>query len=177
MTTTDAQAWLVTEEPGWNRLQQIKSTGLENFVNTTAHGNRIQIEYFRREADGVLMAKVLFGSGAQGPPGHAHGGSIASVLDESMGCAAWMSGHVVVAAELTARFKKMVPLGAPLVVETRVVGVTGRKVTMGSELRSLAGEVHAEGEALFVTLNPERFGDMAIKAREYLRTSGGSHGI
>ena len=48
------------------------------------------IHYFRTGPDRSLRAKVLFGPGTQGPPGHAHGGSMAAVLDEAMGGAAWM---------------------------------------------------------------------------------------
>ena len=63
-----------------------------------------------------LFAAILFvtavgvayagGSGPpiEGPPGHAHGGSMAAVLDEAMGAAAWMEGHLVVAVRLATSF-------------------------------------------------------------------------
>lgn len=82
-----------------------------SFVSGDPFGNRIRVRYFKRERDGALVGKVWFGPGAEGPPGHAHGGSMAAVLDEALGAAAWMSGHPVVAAKLVTVFRRMLPLG------------------------------------------------------------------
>lgn len=164
----DPKEWVSAVEPGWRHLTNIKSVSWDSFVNKDDTGRRIHIEYFLRESDNTLMAKVVFGPGAQGPPGHTHGGAITAVLDEAMGSAAWMAGHTVVAVELTVRFKKLLPLGAPCIVETRVLDVDGRRVRMGSSLRGRSGDLHAEGEGLFITLRAERFGDVATKAKGFL---------
>jgi acyl-coenzyme A thioesterase PaaI-like protein len=90
---------------------------------------------------------------------------MAALLDEAMGGAAWMEGHPVVAAELTTRFKTMLPLGTRCVVEAWVIAVDGRKVRVAGRLRMSDDDtVYAEGEALFITLDPKRFGGLASEA-------------
>ncbi len=110
---------------------------------------------------------MVFGPGAQGPPGHAHGGSMAAILDEAMGGAAWIEGHPVVAAELTMQFRKMLPLGTRCVVEAKVSGVDGRKVRVVGRLTQSEGDtVYAEAGALFIALDPEKFGPMVSEASQ-----------
>mgnify|MGYP001061002430 CR=1 FL=1 len=171
----DAAEWVEKEEPGWSRLIHQGNIFGDNFVRGDASGKRICIQYYFRESDGSIMAKVLFGPEAQGPPGHVHGGCIAAVLDESMGIASWMAGHIVVAAGLNIKFRKMVPLGAPCTIETRVVKVTGRKVKMGAKLLTRSGRVLAEGEAMFISLDPALFDDLVSKAAPLLEKLRGRH--
>src|SRR4051812_4632347 len=80
-----------------------------SFVSADPGGERLSVRYFHRERDNVLIARARFGPLSEGPPGHAHGGSMAALLDETMGLAAWFAGHMVVAAKLTMDFKKMIP--------------------------------------------------------------------
>ncbi|QED30094.1 PaaI family thioesterase [Microvenator marinus] len=99
----------------------------------------------------TLKGRAWFGPGAQGPPGHAHGGSIAAVLDEALGSACWAAGHPVLAAELTTRFKQKVKLGQAYDVEAEVTRVEGRKIFV--EGRILNGdEVLAEATGLFIVM-------------------------
>ena len=102
--------WLQQAQPGWTAVEFPHEIVQDNFVSGDTNGRRLTVRYFRSDAEACLVAKVLFGPEAQGPPGHAHGGSMAALLDELMGGAAWMSGHMVVSAELTIRFKTMLPL-------------------------------------------------------------------
>lgn len=125
-----------------------------SFVSGDQEGERLRVHYFRK-SDGGLVAEVWFGPGTEGPPGHAHGGSIAAVLDEAMGIAAWLAGHKAVAAQLITNFKQMIPLGTTARVETVISGIAGRKVTVSARLRDAAGQTLAEAEGLFVTLAPE----------------------
>jgi acyl-CoA thioesterase FadM len=75
-----------------------------------------------------------------------------------------MQGHPVVAAELTTRFKVMLPLGTRCIVEARVGHVDGRKVRVVGKLRQSDGDIiYAEGEALFIALDPKKFGPMALE--------------
>lgn len=142
-----------------------------SFVSGDPEGDRIRIRYFRH-CEGIL-AVVWFGPGAEGPPGCAHGGSVAAVLDEAMGAAAWSSGHAVVAARLTTHFRTMVPLERELVVECSVTRAAGRKVLTQGRLRGIDGNpVYARGEAVFVTLAPERFGALAEEIAARFRALG-----
>src|SRR5690348_6934184 len=48
--------------------------------------------------------------GVEGPKAHSHGGFLATVLDETMGSSCWYNGLPVLAANLTVRYRKSVPL-------------------------------------------------------------------
>jgi acyl-coenzyme A thioesterase PaaI-like protein len=111
-----------------------------------------------------MVGRAWFGPGAQGPPGHAHGGSIAAVLDEAMGAAAWWSGHLGVAVRLDTRYLRMIPLGTDARLEASVERAEGRKVWARAALTDEGGEVFAKAEGMFVELDPERFGPLIEKA-------------
>jgi len=133
-----------------------------SFVSGELDGDRLRIWYYYRAEDATLCAKVWFGLGAEGPPGHAHGGSMAAVLDEAMGFAAWVAGHPVVAATITIHFRRRLPLHEVLHVECRVDSSGSKKVTTtGRIFHPVRGEVYSEGEGLFVVQPMESFGDLA----------------
>lgn len=167
----DTDAWLDQPEAGWTPVTPTQAVSAGTFVSGDPGGNRLRVRYFRRDHDGALLAKVWFGPGTQGPPGHAHGGSMASILDEAMGAAAWSAGHAVVAAELTTRFRRMLPLGSCCIVEASVASTDGRKVRTVAELRTRGLDLVAEGEALFIELDPARFGELVEQASTMLRLS------
>jgi acyl-coenzyme A thioesterase PaaI-like protein len=132
-----------------------------SFVSGKDNAHRLRVRYFSRDADSALVAQIHFGAGAEGPPRHAHGGSIAAALDEAMGLAAWLSGHKAVARRISVEFKRLVPLGTEATLEAWVEHVDGRKVTNRGRLRGPKGELYAESEGLFIVLDDERFGEMA----------------
>ena len=103
--------------------------------------------------------------GAEGPPGHAHGGSVAAVLDEAMGAAAWSGGYPSIAARIEVDFRLPVPLGIDAVVEMEVERVEGRKVTTRARLLDADGRVLAESSGLFVRLSEDQIRDGLRRAR------------
>jgi hypothetical protein len=155
-------------EPGWQPLPMPRQFGDgRSFVSGEPDGDRLRVHYYKRQADGALMAKVWFGLGAEGPPGHAHGGSMAAVLDEAMGFAAWVAGKPVVAASITIHFRKRLPLGRVLIVETLITSVAESKVqTTGRIFDPESGRVFCEGEGLFIEQSMDSFGALADNLRE-----------
>src|SRR5579864_9498004 len=93
-------------------------------------GLRLQ---FDRAADGDgVRAGVTLAPQYQGWRGIAHGGIVMALLDEAMAHAAGFAGHRGVTASVSVRFRKPVPLEAPIEVRGRVtlqrrniVGVEG----------------------------------------------------
>ncbi|MCB1154826.1 MAG: PaaI family thioesterase [Deltaproteobacteria bacterium] len=151
----------------WEPIPVPKSIGLgRSFVSGDPDGDGLRLRYFRRKSDGAFMARVWFGPNAEGPPLCAHGGSMAAMLDEAMGSAAWIAGHTVVAARLTLEFKEMLPLGREVTVEAWVESVHGRKVATEGRIVSDDGTVHAIGEGLFIQVNLERFADLGDLAQK-----------
>lgn len=150
-------------EPGWRTLSFPRSFGKgRSFVSGDPEGNRLRVHYFLRETDKVLCAKVWFGPDAEGPPGHAHGGSIAAVLDEAMGFSAWVTGHPVVAATISVNFLKKLPLHQVVVVEARIEQVEEAKVFTQAHVFDLAtGKHFANAIGLFIEQPAEHFGALA----------------
>lgn len=148
--------------PNWSSIDdRLPGAFKRSFVSGIGTEERIRVHYFRCIEDGSLGAKVWFGPGSLGPPGHAHGGSIAAILDEAMGLAAWMRGHKVVAVRLVTEFCSMVPLGTVALLEASVAKVDGRKVETAGRILSLSEEILAVARGLFVTLDPERLETLA----------------
>jgi len=147
-------------EPGWTVLHMPRVFGTgRSFVSGDIDGDRLRLWYYRRDEDGALIAKVWFGPGAEGPPGHAHGGSMAAVLDEAMGFAAWVEGHPVVAATITINFLRRLPLEKILYAECRVSLAEGKKVlTEGRIYDPETGTEFCRGEGTFVKQPMESFG-------------------
>jgi acyl-coenzyme A thioesterase PaaI-like protein len=149
--------------PGWEPLDTLPQ---RSFVSGDPDGDRLRVRYYCR--DTALLARVWFGPEAEGPPGHAHGGAMAAVLDEAMGFAAWLAGHPVVAARLTTDFRRMLPLGTVCTVEPAVERIEGRKVHVAARILGPGGTVYAEGEAIFVGLAPD-----ALEALNAVRNASG----
>ena len=157
----------VIAEPEWQPFVPLAlEGGQRSFVSGKPQSGLLRVQYFKRRGDGATVGRAWFGPGAAGPPSHAHGGSIAAVLDEAMGVAAWSSGYASVAAHLEVDFSKMIPLGTDALLEAWVEKAHERKVTTRGRLLDDAGKPFAEAVGLFVVLDPERFGDVLEKVAE-----------
>ena len=169
MADADLQ-WLDEEEAGWSRLDLPRTATWISYVSGDPGGDRLRLRFFRRAQ--TIFVKVWFGPGAQGPPGRVHGGAMAGVLDEAMGAAAWVAGHVVLAAEITIRYRTMLPLETACTVEPTVVSVDGRKVRTHAEIKGRDGCPYAEADGLFISIVPDLLGDLGRTIAE--ATGGGS---
>ncbi|MCP4653987.1 MAG: PaaI family thioesterase [bacterium] len=152
---------LLRGEAGWLAFDHRAMVGTHRtFVCSEPDGDRLRVRYFLRESDGAFIGRMWFGPGAEGPPGHAHGGSIAAVFDEAMGFAAWAQGHTVVAARLIVDFRSMLPLGTVTTMETSIHEMQHRKVTTRGRLLDSDGKPVAEGEGLYLKMPAKHFGDL-----------------
>lgn len=143
-------------EMGWEGFDAPALVGETlRFVSGDSTGDRFRIRYFR-DQHRDLVARVWFGPVTEGPPGHAHGGSIAAVLDEVLGLAAWAAGHKIVVGNLNISFRQLLPIQTVVQVNTSLVSVEGRKVLVHGELRSLDGQVYARGECLCIKLTEQQ---------------------
>ena len=159
--------WLNEPDPSWRRAVLPPMATQDNYVSGEPHGERLRTRYFVNETNQQLVGKVWFGPGTQGPPGYAHGGSIAAALDEVMGGAAWLAGHMAVAAQITISFHEMLPLGTCCVTEARVVRVEGRKVRTEARLRDSEGALYATGAGLFIKLDASKLAQMTGGAKGF----------
>ena len=169
MTPVTEEKVALEGEEGWEPVTGYNERHrVESFVSGKPQGRRLRVRYFSRMSDGALMARVWFGPGAQGPPGHVHGGAQAALLDEAMGFAAWLAGYRVVAAHIEVDFRSMVPLESIGTIEAQVTCVSGRKVEVEACLELGGGTIAAESKGLFIKLaadHLEKLGGLAEKAR------------
>ena len=87
-----------------------------------------------------------------GPPGHSHGGIIATILDEGMGKVNKLYGITALTAKMEVKYIKPVPLGKPLVVEGWPVRKRGREHTYAAEIRNKDGVVLAASTGKFIEI-------------------------
>lgn len=120
------------------------------FVSGEPDGNRYRVRYYR-DAEERLRARIWFGPETEGPPGHAHGGSMAAVLDEVLGLAAWAAGYPIVVGNLNVSFRNLLPLEQVVTVESEIVSVAGRKVMVHGRI-CLGETLFASAECLCITL-------------------------
>ncbi|MCY4272309.1 MAG: PaaI family thioesterase [bacterium] len=96
-----------------------------------------------------MRATVTLTEAHSGPPQRAHGGVVATILDEALGTAATRSGATGLTAGINIRYKTGVPLHTPLEVTCRYSHTEGRKHFATGEIR--AGDtVCATAEAVFI---------------------------
>ncbi|MBI4463294.1 MAG: PaaI family thioesterase [Acidobacteria bacterium] len=86
----------------------------------------------------------------QGPPKAAHGGIVASVVDEAMGKLSRLEGVVALTAELSVEYLHPVPLGRKIIVEAHPVEQNGRNYWRECSIRDTKGKVLVRGKGRFV---------------------------
>ncbi len=136
----------------WETVPHRRSRTGRSFVSGDPEGQRLRVRYYREGAEGMMIAKVWFGPAAEGPPGHAHGGSQAAVLDEAMGGNCWLQGHPVLAGTLTIRYRRPLPLEIVTTVRTGIARIEERKVFATARIEDDAGQVFSEGEGVFIIM-------------------------
>ncbi len=109
--------------------------------------------------DQVVHAHFVVLEAHQGAPGLAHGGVLASALDEALGTVAWLVGDRYVTGRLETDFLAPVPVGSTVHLRAWCTGVSGRKAYIEGEGRvgSPDGPVAVRGAALFVQVPEEHF--------------------
>jgi uncharacterized protein (TIGR00369 family) len=116
----------------------------------------LRLRFFTAE-DSSIVCHPRLARRFAGPPGHAHGGIIATLLDEAMSKANRARGVVAMTRQLSVDYLRPVPLGAPLTLTARHVSAHGRRHQCEAQITDAAGHVLATGTAVFVAVDPDRF--------------------
>lgn len=128
-----------------------------------------------REKDGTIEGRGTFGSAYEGPPGCVHGGYVAGAFDEILGATQSLAGNPGMTGTLTVRYRSPTPLHAELHFIGELVKVEGRKIF--TEGRVFAGErLCAEAEAVFISMKPGTFLELARQRSEQRVRSAGAAG-
>ncbi|MEU0334587.1 PaaI family thioesterase [Streptomyces sp. NPDC006193] len=126
------------------------------------HGLRLQA----RAGEGVsLTAEFTVQPAHQGAPGLAHGGVLATALDETLGSLNWLLRTIAVTGRLETDFLRPVPVGTTLYLEAEVTAVAGRKIycTATGRIEGPDGPVAVRADALFVEVKVDHFVDHGRK--------------
>ena len=91
----------------------------------------------------------------QGFPEMMHGGIATLLLDEAMGWAMYADRIFAVTARMETRFRRPVPVDAPLVVRSHIVRRRGRRIELAADLCGAGGELLVEATGLFLRMDPE----------------------
>jgi len=106
--------------------------------------------------EGLMTSEFTLGKAQQGPPGYAHGGASAAILDEAMGLVVWVAGFQVAAVNLEINYHKPVPLFQTMKLEARITQKDERKIFSTGELHLPNGEIAVSGRGIYV-IAPQLF--------------------
>ena len=98
---------------------------------------------------GEVLARCTLTRSYIGPPKRAHGGVVATILDQVVGFATAAVGKPGMTAGLDVRYKAATPLGVELVVRARYTHSEGRKHFATGEI-TVDGEVTASAFGVFI---------------------------
>ncbi len=91
-----------------------------------------------------------------GPPGHSHGGIIATILDEAMGKVNKFRNVLALTSSMEIKYLRPVPLGQALTVTAQEQSVDGRRHINMAEISNAKGEVLARSTGTFIAIDPEK---------------------
>ncbi|KAM6910005.1 acyl-coenzyme A thioesterase THEM4 [Xenentodon cancila] len=90
----------------------------------------------------------------EGPPGHVHGGAIATMIDTVTGTHSSLLCDPVMTANLSIDYRSPIPLGSTVLIESTLDKREGRKTFISCKVTSTDGsKLHTEATALFVSIS------------------------
>ncbi|MGD0568531.1 MAG: PaaI family thioesterase [Candidatus Sulfotelmatobacter sp.] len=116
----------------------------------------MRLKFILDEARQTFVCNFRLGNRYTGPPGHCHGGIIASILDDAMGKVNKLHHVVALTREMTVEYLKPVPLHQPLRVEGREIEKRGRTHVNAAEILNENNEVLARSRGIFIAIDPEK---------------------
>ncbi|NDJ75838.1 MAG: PaaI family thioesterase [Chloroflexi bacterium] len=140
------------------------------FVCGVENKHGLQIRFFN---DGPLraVARVTLGEPYQSYPGVAHGGIIATILDETMGRAILSDGagpkaditdeRFMFTAKMEVRYRQPVPLHQEFAVRGWVEKDRGQMVQVAGDVQLADGSVAVEGSATLMQIPSDQVAEMS----------------
>ena len=123
------------------------------FACGPANPEGMHLKFFFDEPHRRSWCRFKLARRYQGPPGHAHGGIIATILDEAAGKVNKLRQVVALTSRMQIEYLRPVPLGQLLIAEGRERSVRGRRHINIAEIRNQKGDVLARGRALFIAVD------------------------
>jgi acyl-coenzyme A thioesterase PaaI-like protein len=119
----------------------------------------------RRDGD-ELVAEHTFADRHSGAPGIAHGGAVATVVDDVLGFLLYVARMAGVTRHLEVDYLKPVLTGVPYVVRARVDSRDGRKLWVSCACTAPDGTVTFTAKALFLEVSLAHFSNAVSDGRD-----------
>uniref|UniRef100_K9IZ80 Thioesterase domain-containing protein n=1 Tax=Desmodus rotundus TaxID=9430 RepID=K9IZ80_DESRO len=167
-----------TKADGWIKLPSFKSNrdhiqGLKLPFGSAVNSDKNDWRIFTRciPVEGQGYEYVIFfhpskkksvclfqpGPYLEGPPGFAHGGSLAAMMDETFSKTAYLAGEGLFTLNLNIRFKNLIPLGSLAVLNIDVEKIEDQKLYMSCITQSRDQKmIYAKSSGVFLRLQLEQ---------------------
>lgn len=109
----------------------------------------------------TVVAVVTLDDRHAGNPGLAHGGALATLLDEALGTVPLLLDAAAVTASLTVEFRAPAVVGRELGVRAWCEARSERKLHLRGEVRD-GDRLLAEGTGLWIQVEPEHFERLGV---------------
>ena len=116
----------------------------------------MKLKFYLDEESRCTICEFKLSRRYTGPPGHAHGGIIATILDEAMGKVNKFRSVVALTKSMEIEYMKPVPLGKKLTVTGREREVNGRTHINVAEITNENGEILARSTGTFIAVDVSR---------------------
>lgn len=129
-------------------MKKIQDHGI-CFVCGSSNPKGIGVTWYSDDRN-IIFSEFILDLNQQGPPGYAHGGASAAILDEGMGVALWRAGFNVAVVKLEMNFKQPLPLGQSVKLEARFTQRIGRKIYASGEIRLPDGMIAVCATGIYI---------------------------
>jgi uncharacterized protein (TIGR00369 family) len=121
-----------------------------------ANDQGMKLSFVQDNVSKRIVGRFILGEAYQGGGGMAHGGIIATLLDEAMGKVCRFRDVHAVTAELNVQYLKPVKVDEEIIVEGYETDAKGRNLFLAAEIRNGAGEILAKGTGRFVVIGQKQ---------------------
>jgi len=120
------------------------------FVCGKGNPDGLQLDFDYDPKKNSVASRLNLPARFQGATGFAHGGIIATLLDEAMAKVNGKAGIRAVTIQLKVLYRKMVPLETDLILKGHRRSQRGKKIYLESQLLSVDGILLAEARGIFL---------------------------
>jgi len=133
----------------------MKSKPRKNFCFACGQDNPggMHLKFAADETGKQFVCRFRLNKRYTGPPGHCHGGIIATILDDAMSKLNRLFEAPAATSRMTVQYLRPVPLNRKLEVRSWTMGKCGRRLTHLAEIRDEKGTVLARSRGVFVILS------------------------
>lgn len=104
-----------------------------------------------------IRGTVTFAEHHSGAPAYAHGGAVATAIDDCLGYLMYLAQQPAVTAKLELNYRRPVLLNVRYELHAWMVALEGRKIRTAIEMRDPSGELAAEATGLFIIVSVAHF--------------------